>query len=59
VHRDRYTILGKYLLQEHPGDFTGLDVGVRHEMSVRSITASPTEAQAFFLCRSRLNEDVS
>ena len=59
MHRDSYAILRKYLLQEDPGDFAGLDVCVRHEMSVRSITAGPTEAQAFLLCCSRLNEDVS
>lgn len=41
VHFDRHAILDEDLLQQHACNFTGLYVGVRHEMAIRPIETGP------------------
>lgn len=59
MHANRHPTFDKYLLEEHPGNFTCLDISVRYEVSVRSVSASPAETKAFLLRGSRLNENIS
>lgn len=59
MHTNRHPIFDKDLLEEHPGNFTCLDISVRYKMSVGSVSAGPTETEAFFFSRPGLNKNVS
>jgi hypothetical protein len=59
MHLDRLAIAKKYLLEEHPCNFAGLDVGVRHKMPLGSVFTGPTKTKTLFFGSSILNQDIA
>lgn len=58
VHGNRGTVFDENLLEKHAGHLAGLNEGVRHKISLRSVWAGPAKAQSFFFRCSGIYENI-